>query len=231
VQRPACRDEWCSPPTPPQVLVTTPTAHGSWAPKGLWCPLPPRSCAPIRPSRRLPLLSPEHWLYRGAVPATRLRAANEPLPALGSCSFLACRHPYAERRNEGPQSLLASRGLPPQNTESAPLFSLPSAPVRALLTPLQGSLHATARKVASPPGLVRPRALLWPPRTLTSELARSQSPGPRVGYHYTALLGETCGRTCTGWSTTVTGCTLWRKVYGLYHILKRSLTKNTTNCG
>ena len=54
--------------------------------------------------------------------------------------------------------------------------------------------------------------LLRPPRTFTPELARGQSPGPRVGYHYTALLGENCGRTFTGWSTAVTGCTFCRKV-------------------
>ena len=125
---------------------------------------------------------------------------------------------------------LPSLPIPPQNMESAPLFPLTSAPVRALLTTLQCSLHATARKVAGPPGLVRPRALLWPPRTFTSELARGQSPGPRVGYHYTAFLEENCGRTSTGWSTTVTGCTFRRKVYDLYHILKRSNVKNATNC-
>jgi hypothetical protein len=212
VHRPSCRYEWFSQPTQPQVVVTTTTAHGSLAPNGLCCPIPPRYSDPIRQSRRLPLLSQNHWLYRGSLPATLLWAANETFPALGSCSFLACRHPYAERRYEGPQSPLASCGLPPQNMESAPLFPLTSAPVRALLTTLQCSLHATARKVASPPGLVRPRALLWPPRTFTSELARGRSPGPRVGYHYTALLGENCGRTYTGWSTAVTGCTFCRKV-------------------
>ena len=165
MHRPSCRYEWFSQPPQPQVVVTTTTAHGSLAPNGLWCPIPPRYSDPIRQSRRLPLLSQNHWLYRGSLPATLLWAANETFPALGSCSFLTCRHPYAERRNEGPQSPLASCGLPAQNMESAPLFPLTSAPVRALLTTLQCSLHATARKVASPPGLIRPRALLWPPRT------------------------------------------------------------------
>jgi hypothetical protein len=213
VPSPACRYEWFSQPTPPQVIGTTTTAHGSLAPNGLCCPVPPRSSAPIRPSRRLPPLSQNHWLYRGALPATLLWAANDTFPALGSCSFLTCRHPSAERRSEASQSPLAAHGFPPQNMESAPLFPLTSAPVRALLTTLQCSLHATARKVAGPPGLLRPRALLWPPRTFTSELARGQSPGPRVGYHYTAFLGENCGRTSTGWSTTVTGCTPCRQGY------------------
>src|SRR5262252_3114042 len=87
-------------------------------------------------------------------------------------------------------------------------FPLTPVSVRALLTTLQCSLHAMARQVAGPPGLVRPRGFLWPPRTCTPELARGRSPGPRVGYHYTAFLGEDCDRTSTGWSTAVTGCTL-----------------------
>src|SRR5262245_29258427 len=91
-------------------------------------------------------------------------------------------------------------------------FPLTPVSVRALLTTLQCSLHATARQVAGPPGLFCPGALLRPPRTFTSELARDQLPGARVGYHYTALLGENCGRTSTGWSTAVTGCTFRRKV-------------------
>src|SRR5262249_42980092 len=139
-------------------------------------------------------------------------------PALGHHSFFACRHPSAERRREGPQSALAAPGLPPQNTESAPLLSFTPAAVKALLTTLQCSLYAAACKVAGPPGLVRPGASLRSPRTFTPELARDQSPGPRVGYHYTALLGENGDRTCTGWSAAVTGCTLCRKVYELYHI-------------
>lgn len=111
-----------------------------------------------------------------------------------------------------PQASSASAGLPQQNTESAPL--LPPTPVSIgdLLTTLQCSLYATARRVARPPGQVRPGALLRPPRTCTPELARGRSPGPRVGYDYTALLGENCGRTFTGWSTAVTGCTFWCKL-------------------
>jgi len=111
-----------------------------------------------------------------------------------------------------PQLSSAPTGLPPQNTESAPLVALTSASVRGLLTTLQCSLYATARRVACPPGRVRPGAPLRPPRTFTPELARDRSPGSRVGYDYTALLGEDCDRTCTGWSTAVTGCTFCRKV-------------------
>ena len=85
------------------------------------------------------------------------------------------------------------------------------APVGDLLTTLQCSLHATARRVACPPGLVRPGVLLRPPRTCTPELARGRSPAPRVGYDYTALLGKDDDRTCTGWSAAVTGCAFCRK--------------------
>src|SRR4029453_10177843 len=84
------------------------------------------------------------------------------------------------------------------------------APVGDLLTTLQCSLHATARRVACPPGLVRPGVFLRPPRTYTPELARGRSPAPRVGYDYTALLGKDDERTCTGWSTAVTGCAFCR---------------------
>jgi hypothetical protein len=201
-------------------LFTTTTAHGSWAPKGWWYPLPRRSSDPIRQSRRLPRLAQDHWLYRGSLPADLLWAVLETFPALGHPSFFACRHPYAERRSEGPQSSLTPTGLPPPNTESAPLLPFTPAAVKALLTTLQGSLYAAARQVAGPPGLVRPGASLRPPRTCTSELARGRSPGPRVRYHYTALLGENCDRTFTGWSATVTGCTFCRKVYEPYYILK-----------
>ena len=156
VSGPSCCYEWFSQPTQPQVIGTTTTAHGSWAPNGLWCPIPPRSSDPLRPSRRLPPLSQDHWLYRGSLPDDLIWAVGETFPALGHHSFFACRHPYAERRNEGPQSSLASLGLPPQNTESAPLLPLTPASLRALLTTLQCSLDATARTVAGPPGLVRP---------------------------------------------------------------------------
>ena len=101
---PSCRYEWFSQPTQPQIFVTTTIAHGSLAPNGLCCPVPPRYSDPIRQSRRLPPLSQDHWLYRGSLPDNLVWAASETFPALGSCSFLTCRHPYAERRCEAPQS-------------------------------------------------------------------------------------------------------------------------------
>jgi hypothetical protein len=228
---PSCRHGWGSQTTQPRAGVATPTAHGSLAPGGFCGPTPLRSCDPSRQSRRLPPLSQMHWLYGGSLPDDLVWAGGETFPALGHHSFFACRHPYAERRDKAPQAPLVPLGLPPQNTESAPPLPLTPAAVRALLTTLQCSLYATARKVAGPPGLVRPRVELRPPRTFTPELARGRSPAPRVGYHYTALLGENCDRTSTGWNGAVTGCAFCRKVYGLHYILKRSRTKNTTNCG
>jgi hypothetical protein len=203
---------WFCPPTQAWALLATTSAHGSFAPLRLWCPEPLHSYDPIRGSHPLLRLSQGYWLYPRSLPDDLVWAARESVPALGQCSFPACRHPYAERRREEPQFALAALGLPPQNTESAPLVALTSASVRGLLSTLQCSLHATARRVACPPGRVRPRAQLRPPRTFTPELARGRSPGSRVGYDYTALLGETCGRTSTGWSTAVTGCTFCRKL-------------------
>ena len=210
--RPAGFERWFCPPTPGQAFFVTTPAHGSFAPEGLCCPPALRYCDPIRQSRRLRQLSQDRWLYRRSGPDDQVWAAGETCPALGQCSFPTCHPPYAERRREVPQSALAALGLPPQNTESAPLLPPTPVSVGALLTTLQCSLHATARKVACPPGQVRPGVLLRPPRTFTPALARGRSPGSRVGYRYTALLGENCGRTCTGWSTAVTGCTFCRKV-------------------
>jgi len=122
VRGPSCHYGWFSQPTQPQVFITTTIAHGSLAPNGLCCPVPPRYFDPIRQSRRLPPLSQDRWLYRGSLPVYLLWAASETFPALGQYSFRTCRHPYAERRSEAPQSLLASLGLPPQSTESAPLL-------------------------------------------------------------------------------------------------------------
>jgi hypothetical protein len=208
---PSCHSGGFLRPPSLKPLFTTTTAHGSLAPNGLCCPIPLRYSDPIRQSRRLPRLSQDRWLYRGSLPDDLVWAVLETFPALGHHSFFACRHPYAERRSEVPQSSLTPKGLPPQNTESAPLLPFTPASVKALLTTLQCSLYATARQVACPPGLVRPGASLRPPRTCTSELARGRSPGPRVGYHYTALLGENCDRTFTGWSAAFTGCTFWCK--------------------
>jgi hypothetical protein len=210
--RPSCFQRWFCPPTQASALHVTTPAHGSFAPGGLCCPSALHYYDPIRQSRRLLPLSPGSWLYCRSLPDDLVWAVGETFPALGQCSFLTCRHPYAERRSEDPQSALAPLGLPPQNTESAPLLPPTPVSVGALLTTLQCSLHATARKVACPPGQVRPGVLLRPPRTFTPELARGRSPGSRVGYDYTALLGEDCDRTPTGWSTAVTGCTFRRKV-------------------
>jgi hypothetical protein len=156
--RPACFERWCCPPTQAWALPVTTSAHGSFAPGGVCCPSSLHYCDPIRQSRRLLRLSPDRGLYCRSVPDDLVWAVGETFPALGQCSFPTCRHPYAERRREGPQSALAARGLPPQNTASAPLLPPTPVSVGALLTTLQCSLDAMARKVAGPPGRVRPRA-------------------------------------------------------------------------
>jgi len=114
--------------------------------------------------------------------------------------------PTSRGGTASPQLLPAPNGFPQQNSASAPLSPPTPASVGDLLTTLQRSRDGTARKIAGPPGLVRPGVLLQPPRTYTPELARGRSPAPRVGYDYTALLGKDDDRTCTGWSAAVTGC-------------------------
>jgi len=109
--------------------------------------------------------------------------------------------------------LPAPSGFPQQNSASAPLFHPTPASVGDLLTTLQRSRDGTARKVACPPGLVRPGVILQPPRTYTPELARGRSPKPRVGYDYTTLLGKDDDRTYTGWSAADTGCAFCRKFW------------------
>src|SRR5215468_6233750 len=111
----------------------------------------------------------------------------------------------------GSKLLPAPSGFPQQNSASAPLSPPTPASVGDLLTTLQRSRDGTARKIACPPGLVRLGVILQPPRTYTPELARGRSPKPRVGYDYTILLGKDDDRTCTGWSTAVTGCAFCRK--------------------
>ena len=101
---PSCRHGWVSQTTQPRASVATTTAHGSLAPNGLCCPVPPRYSDPIRQSRRLPPLSQERWLYRRSLPDNLVWAVSETFPALGQYSFFACHHPYAERRCEAPQS-------------------------------------------------------------------------------------------------------------------------------
>ena len=193
---PSCRHGWVSQTTQPRASVATTTAHGSLAPNGLCCPVPPRYSDPIRQSRRLPPLSQERWLYRRSLPDNLVWAVSETFPALGQYSFFACHHPYAERRCEAPQSPLATLGLPPQNTESAPPRPLTPAAVRALLTTLQCSRDATARKVAGPPGLVRPRALSGRRGRLHPSLPGAGYPDPESGI----TTPPSWGRTVTGLS-------------------------------
>jgi len=214
----------------PRVADTTISAHGSLAPGGLCCPAHPRYYDPIRQSRRLPPISQAHWLYDGSLPDDLVWAASETFPALGQRSFLACHRPYAERRNGDTPAvpplprLSATKQCVSSSIPPDPSFRRGFAYDAAAFTSCYGPQGCW-------PSWTGPTwSFLRPPRTYTPELARGWSPKPRVGYDYTALLGKNCGRTCTGWSTAVTGCTLCRKVDERYHILKRLSGKNTTNC-
>jgi hypothetical protein len=83
--------------SPPRTALTTTSPHGSFAPKGLCCPFPPRYYDPIRRSRRHPLTSQELWLYRGALPDNLVWAAIETFPALAaSLSSIAVLYPRRE---------------------------------------------------------------------------------------------------------------------------------------
>ena len=183
-----------------------------------------------------PQLSPTPPAFPGLLVIPEVFARRPGLGCQGErpCfrSVLLPDAPSPLRREEKRGTPVSPRYPWPSSTEHGvgSSSSLTPASVRALLTTLQCSLHATARQIARPPGLVRPRGFLRPPRTFTPELARGRSPAPRVGYHYTASLGEDCDRTCTGWSTAVTGCTFCRKVSKPYYRLKRRYIKNTICC-
>jgi hypothetical protein len=134
------------------------------------------------------------------------------LPGFESTLLPCVPSPLRREEERGyPSCHPASRGFPQPNSASAPPSHPTPAAVGDWLTTLQRSLDVTARKVAGPPGLVRPGDYLRPPRTYTPELARGWSPKPRVGYDYTALLGKDDDRTCTGWSAAVAGCAFCRK--------------------
>ena len=58
-------------------------------------------------------------------------------------------------------------------------------------------------------------------RRLRPSLPQRRSLTPRGGYDYTALPDGYCGRTFTGWSAAVTGCTLLRSPSSLLEPLGR----------
>ena len=153
--------------------------------------LPPRYYDPIRQSRRLPPTSQDHWLYRGSLPDDLVWAAPETFPALGQRSFLTCHRPYAERRNGATPVSPRSQGLPQQNTASAPPSHPTPASVGDLLTTLQRSLDATARKVACPPGLVRPGVSSGRRGRLHPSLPEAGHPHPESGMTTPPFWGRT----------------------------------------
>ena len=174
-----------------------------------------RSSSLLRPD---PPVSPTPAAFPGTLVIPQVFArqpglgCQRDLPCFGSVLLLCVPSPLRrEEERRYPSHFTAPKGFPQQNSASAPLSHPTPASVWDLLTTLQCSLSATARKVACPPGLVRPRVKRRPPRTYTPELARGWSPTSRVGYDYTALLGKDDDRTCTGWSAAVAGCAFCRK--------------------
>ena len=72
--------------------------------------------------------------------------------------------------------------------------------VWAALSRLQSSLYAAARRVACPS----------PTRTFTFELSFHESPHQNVEYNYAGKSSISRGRTYTGWTRSLTGCTAFR---------------------
>ena len=70
----------------------------------------------------------------------------------------------------------------------------------AALTRLRSSLDAAARTVACPS----------PTRTFTFELSFHESPHQNVEHDYAGKSSISRGRTCTGWTRSLTGCTTFR---------------------
>jgi hypothetical protein len=81
-----------------QALRAATSVHGALASRGFCCPSHLRYYTPIRQSRRLPLISQVHWLYRRSLPYDLIWAAVKTFPSLGQQSFSTCRLPYAEGR-------------------------------------------------------------------------------------------------------------------------------------
>lgn len=116
------------------------------------------------------------------------------LPCFGSLLLLCVPSPL--RREEERGTPVSPRSLRPSSTEHGVGSSISPtpAPVRTLLTTLQCSLYATARKVACPPGLVRPRAISGRRGRLHPSLPEAGHPGPESGI-----------TTQPSWGRTVTG--------------------------
>jgi hypothetical protein len=169
----------------------TTSAHGSLASERLCCPSRRRYYDPIRQSRQLPPTSQGHWLYGRSVPDDLVWAASETFPALGQRSFLACHRPYAERRNGETPAPPRSQGFPQQNSASAPLSHPTPASVGDLLTTLQRSRDGTARKVAGPPGLVRPGVSSGRRGRIHPSLPEAGRPHPESGMTTPPFWGRT----------------------------------------
>jgi hypothetical protein len=130
-----------------------------------------------------------------------LSAAGQKVPALSCESFSSCHFQYPG----GPGGLKTI--VPPPVLAFArmrgarrPHRSHLNRYTWAALSRLQNSLHAAARRVACPS----------PTRTFTFELSFHESPHQNVEYVYAGKSSISRGRTFTGWTRSLTGCTAFR---------------------
>ncbi len=122
-------------------------------------------------------------------------------PGLGCLRDLPCFRstllpcvPSPLRREEErryPSYLPAPKGFPQQNSASAPPSHPTPASVGDLLTTLQRSLDVTARKVASPPGLVRPGVSSGRRGRIHPSLPEAGHPHPESGMTTPPFWGRT----------------------------------------
>ena len=143
----------------PPAPATTPSAHGSLAPSGFCCPTHPHSYDPIRQSRGLPPISQGHWLYAGSLPDDLVWAVPETFPALSQRSVPACHPPCAGRRAGCNCPVLPPLQWPSPVLQWVGSYKSPDTDFRrGVITTLQGSLQAAARRLARLPGSIRPNA-------------------------------------------------------------------------
>jgi hypothetical protein len=191
-------------------LPATAPAHGAFAPEGLCCPFPPRSYAPIRHSRQLPLPSQVRWLYRRSAPDDLVWAAAETFPTLGQRSVHACHPLCAGRRNR-----VQIPDKTPLPWPSSLLNGVGSSPI-----PASASAGFSSRRVKQWFASLRPacslalldRSDLESPRSPAAEDVLPELAPRKVTLPESRVLlhGARGGRrdwTFTGWSTAVVGCT------------------------
>jgi len=114
------------------------------------------------------------------------------LPCFRSTLLPCVPSPLRREEERGyPSCLPAPKGFPQQNSASAPPSHPTPASVGDLLTTLQRSLDVTARKVASPPGLVRPGVSSGRRGRIHPSLPEAGHPHPESGMTTPPFWGRT----------------------------------------